>query len=153
MKFDHVEGIVNWFDLFDLGKFHVNICLNVWTHEFQKFVEKWMTIFNSFISLRVHPLVCILVDFDLSLGFRCKQSHDLVWKNWGFPAFHEFLFANVSKWVRADAITSPHSIVIYLICLVEEIAQLQVPHTSFAFFAMRSSEALSQVLIMLTWPL
>ncbi len=51
--------------------------------------------------------------------------------------------------VKADAITSPHSIVIPSIGLVEETIQLQVPYTLFAFFAMRSAEVLFQVLIML----
>ena len=40
MPFDHVEGVVDWFDQFDLGKLDVNICLDVRTHEFQNFVEK-----------------------------------------------------------------------------------------------------------------
>jgi hypothetical protein len=52
--------------------------------------------------------------------------------------------------VKANTVTLPRSIVISSICLVEEIIQLQVPHTSFAFLAMRSSEVLSHVLIMLT---
>jgi hypothetical protein len=49
MLFDNVKAIVGRFDSFDLQEFSVNICLYIWMHEFENFLEERMAIGDDFV--------------------------------------------------------------------------------------------------------